>query len=100
MLKCFLIDLVNRISSQRKFKKFFGTSKFEGPLRKVKKTPWGFSESIFQGRPLNVRLGRPWDVISGRQIETSDWILGTSWVPTFAVGNVNDKLAIFDIGLF
>ena len=27
---------------------------------------WGRSESTSQGRPLNVRLGRPPDVISGR----------------------------------
>ena len=82
MLKCFLIDLVNRISSEKKVEKNVGTSKFEyseGPLGDILKT-----SRIKLGRPLNVRLGRPLNVISGRQIETSPGrsnriFRGTSW---------------------
>ena len=62
------MDLINRISAERKVKRNFGTSKFEcfeGPLEDVLRTSWGRPESIFQERPLNVRLGRPLDVISG-----------------------------------
>ena len=69
VLKCFYIDLVNRISFERKVKKNVGTSKFEyseDPLGNVLRTSWRFPESISQGRPLNVRLRRPLYVISGR----------------------------------
>ena len=69
MLKCFSIDLVSRISSERKVTKNAGTSKFEyseDPLGDVLRTSWGCPESISQGRPLNVRFGRPLDGISGR----------------------------------
>ena len=64
--------MVNRISSERKVKRNFGTSKcecFEGLLGDVLRTSWGRLESISQGRPLNVRLGRPLDVISGRPLD-------------------------------
>ena len=69
--------MVNQISSERKVKRNFGTSKFEcfeGPLGDVLRTSWGINltgtestsrESTFQGRPLNVRLGRLLDVSSG-----------------------------------
>ena len=60
-----LLDLVNRISSERKVQ----TSKFEyslGPLGDGLRTSWGCPESTSQGRPLSVGLRRPLDVISGR----------------------------------
>ena len=99
--------MVNRISSERKVKRKFGTSKFEcfeGLLGEVLKTCWGRPESTSQGRPLNVGLGRPLHVISGRpqgvasgysgdgQIGSLEDILGklegevlgTSWKPIFA----------------
>ena len=63
-----LLDLVNWISSERKIKIKFGTSKFEcfeGHLGDVLRKSWERPESVSQGRPLNVRLGRPLDVISG-----------------------------------
>ena len=68
MLKFFQIDLVNRISSERKVKNNVGTSKFkyaEGPLGDVLRTSQGRLRSTSHGRPLNVRLGRILDVISG-----------------------------------
>ena len=109
-----LLNLVNRISSERKVKKN-SKSKFEysqGPLGDVLRTSWGRPESTSQVRPLNVRLRRPQDVISGRpqvvrlgrpQDVTSGLprdgqigslgdvlgtlegdVLGTSWGPIFA----------------
>ena len=61
-----LLDrLVNRISSERKFRKNAGTSKLEysgDPLGDVLRTSWGHPESTSQERPLNVRLARPQDV--------------------------------------
>ena len=71
--------MVNRISSKRKVKRNFGTSKcgcFEGPLGNVLRTSWGRPESTFWGRPLKVRLGRPLDVILGR---SQDVKLGRPW---------------------
>ena len=91
--------MVNRISSERKVKKNFGTSKFEcfeGPLGDVLRTSWGRPETTSQGRPLNVRLGRRHEVRLGRprdgQIGSLGDVLGTlegdvlgaSWGPIFA----------------
>ena len=99
--------MVNRISSKRKVKFFFGTSKCEyseGPLRDVLRMSWGHPESTSQGRSLNVRLrrplddrlGRPWDVRLGRPRDDQIGYLGdvlgtlernvprTSWGPIFA----------------
>ena len=64
--------MVNRISSERKVRKNFGTSKFEyseGPLRDVLRTSWGHPELTSQGRPLNVGLGRPLNIISGHPLD-------------------------------
>ena len=84
VLKCFQIDLVNRISCERKVNKNVGTSKFEysqDPLGDVLRTPWGCPESTFQGCSLNVRLGRRQDVRVrhpwGGQIGSLGGILGT-----------------------
>ena len=58
-----------QISSKRKVKRNFGTSKcgcFEGPLGNLLRTSWERPESTSQGRSLKVRLGRPLDVILGR----------------------------------
>ena len=69
MLKCFWIDLVNRVSSERKVKKKVGTSKFEyseSPLADVLRTSWEHPESTFQGRPLKIRLRRPLEIIPRR----------------------------------
>ena len=74
-----LLDLVNRISSERKIEKKLQTSKFEysqDALGNVLITSWGLPIAIFQGRPLNVRLRRPMDVISGRP---QDVRLGPPW---------------------
>ena len=52
----------------KKSYKNIGTSKFEyseGPLGEVLRTSWRYPKSTSQGRPLNVRLGRPLDFISG-----------------------------------
>ena len=107
MLKCLWIDLVNRISSERKVRKNVGTSQFEysdGALGDVLRTLSGRPEPTSQGshlnvelgRPLNVISGRPWDVRSGRlrdgQIGSlgdvlgtlEGDVLGTSWGPIFA----------------
>ena len=66
MLKCFLIDLVNRISSERKVAKNAGTSKFEyseDPLEDVLRTSCGRPESASQGRSLEVGGGRLRDIL-------------------------------------
>ena len=50
---------------------------FESPLEDVLRTSWGCPESTSKGRLVDVRLGRPLDVISrrrtssGRQIGAS-----------------------------
>ena len=77
---CFYVDLVNRISSERKVKRNLGTSnrwphivpnrRFEGPLGDVLRTSWGRPESTFQGRPLEARLRCPQDVILERPKDT------------------------------
>ena len=113
VLKCFKIDLINRISSERNVKQNFGTSKFarsEGSLGDVLRTSWGLPESTFQWRPLNERLGRSLDVISGRsqdvrlgrppdgQIGSLGEVLGTfegdgkSWWPIFAGWDVTFQI--------
>ena len=91
--------MVNQISSERKVKRNFGTSKFEyseGPLGDVLRTSWGRPESTCQGRPLNVRLGSPQDVrwrsprdgqigFLGDVLVTLEGdVLGTSLGPIFA----------------
>ena len=81
-----LLDLVNRISSEKKVKKKIQTSNFkfsQGPPENVLRTSWGRPESTSQGRPLNVRLRRSLDVISVRpqdvrlghphDVGSSDW---------------------------
>ena len=80
VLNCFYVDLVNRISSERKVKRNLGTSnrwphivpnrRFEGPLGDVLRTSWGRPESTFQGRPLEARLRCPQDVILERPKDT------------------------------
>ena len=99
-----LLNLVNRISSERKLKTIL-ESKFEysqGPLGDV--TSRECPESTSQGRHLNNRLRHPLDVISGRPLDVRlgrPWdgqirslgdvlgmlegdIIGTSWGPIFA----------------
>ena len=64
-----LLDLVNRISSEKKVNKKINTSKFEyskGPQGDVLRASWGRPKSTSQGRPLNVGLRRPLDVNLGR----------------------------------
>ena len=61
-----LLDLVNRINSERKVKK-----NLDIQVWVLWRSSRGRPESTSQGRPLNVRLRRPLDVISGRQIGTS-----------------------------
>ena len=59
--------MLNRINSERKVKRKFGTFKFEYfevPLGDVLRTSYGRLESTSQGHPLKVRIGRPLDVIS------------------------------------
>ena len=53
-----LLDLVNRIRSERKV--------LDIQVWVLSRSSRGRPESISQGRPLNVRLRRPLDVISGR----------------------------------
>ena len=53
-VKCFQIDLVNRISSERKVKK---------KKKIVLTTSWGLPELTSKGHPLSVRSGCPLDVI-------------------------------------
>ena len=99
MLKCFYIDLVIQISSERNVKKNFETSLFEcfeGPLGDILRTSWRRPESISQGRPLKVTLGRPQGIRLERprtgQIESLEDVLGTleldvlgtPWGPIFA----------------
>ena len=93
------MDLVNQISSERKFLKKFVTFKFEyseGPLGDVLTMSWGRTKSTSQGSPLKIRLGRPQDVRSGSpqdgQIGSSadvmatleGDVLKTTWGPIFA----------------
>ena len=70
------IELVNRISYERKVKRNLRTSNrwphlvtntcFQGRLRDVLRTSWRSPKSNSQGCLLDVRLGRPLDVISRR----------------------------------
>ena len=68
------MDLISRVSSERKVKKIAGTFKFqysEDPLVDVLRTSWRRPESTFQVRPLNVRLGHSQDVRLGHPDLTS-----------------------------
>ena len=66
--------MVNGVSSERKVKINFGTSRwwpqivpktcFKDPLGDVLRASWGRPESTYKGHSLNVRLRRPLDVIS------------------------------------
>ena len=99
--------MVNRISSKRKVKRNFDTSKcgcLQGPLGNVLKTSWKRPETLRLGRPLDVISGRPQDVRSGGPrdvrlgcpwdgqigplgdaLETLEGdVLVTSWGPIFA----------------
>ena len=76
MLKCFLINLVNQTSSERKVKRNFRIPKFEcfeSSLGDALRTSYGCLESTSQGCDLNVRLGHPLDVISGRPLDVISW---------------------------
>ena len=63
-----LLDLVNRIISERKVKKKLDIQVWvlSSSSRGRPENVGGSPESTFQGRPLNVRLRRPLDVFSGR----------------------------------
>ena len=94
-----LLDLVNRIISERKVKK-----KLDIQVWVLSRSSRGRPESTSQGRPLNVALRRPLDVISrgpqdvrsGRPREgqigslgdvlgtLEGEVFGTSWGPIFA----------------
>ena len=114
-MKWFWIDLVYRISSERKVKRSFGTSNFECfeyPLRNVLKKSLGRPLNIRLGRPLDVIWGRPQDVRSRRSrnsqlghlgdvLRTLEGdILGTSWGPIFAGWVWESMKSIFQRLLF
>ena len=68
MLKCFYIDLVERISSEKKVENFFCSSKFEyseAPLGDVLGTSLECQIKRSLGRSQVVRLGGSGDVRSG-----------------------------------
>ena len=67
---------------------------FESPLGDVLKTSWVCPEPTSQGRSLDVRLGCPLNVISGRPEDLEEGILGTSWGPIF-VGWVNTYMFFY-----
>ena len=122
-----LLDLVNRINSERKFLKKFRHASLSN-LKVLYGTSWGRPESTSQGRRFNVRLRRPLDVISGRPQDVRlgrFWevrsgrapdgqigslgdvlgalegnVLGTSWGPIFAGWvKVNSRHQIFRLGV-
>ena len=95
--------MVYRISSERKVKRNFGTSKFEyseGPVGDVLER----LEDISNQPHLGVRLERSLDVISGRPQDFRSWrlrdgqigslgdVLRISWGPIFAGWDFDNKL--------
>ena len=102
-----LLDLVNRISSERKVKK-----KLDIQVWVLWRSSRGRPESTSQGRPLNVRLRRPLDAISGRPLDVISGrprdgqigslgdvlgtlegdVLGTPWGPIFTDWGIGNEL--------